>query len=49
MRTINQQALVGAGGNMMARPQQFAAMQQANGIANMQKQAMANRGGYVSI
>jgi hypothetical protein len=47
-RNMMQQNLMGAGANMMQRPQQFTGMQ-ANGMNNMAKQAIANRNGYVCI
>lgn len=47
MRNLSQQNMMGMNANMMGRPQQFPGMQQANGMNNMQKQAIANRNGYV--
>jgi hypothetical protein len=52
MRNLSQQSMMGMNTNMMGRPQQFQNMQQANGINNMnnmQKQAIANRNGYVWV
>ena len=49
MRNLSQQNMMGMNANMMARQQQFPGMQQANGMNNMQKQAIANRNGYVCV
>lgn len=47
MRNLSQaQMMGGMNANMMNRPQQFPGMPQANGINNMQKQAIVNRNGY---
>jgi hypothetical protein len=47
MRNMSQQNMMGLNNaNMINRQQQFQGMQQANGMNNMQKQAIANRNGY---